>query len=64
VASPHGPRNARTFRYNGPFARFDHHRGTGHRERRGIWYVGLTLDAAIVGGSGYSGDSNVLSLRC
>jgi hypothetical protein len=32
----HGPRDARQFRYVGPFARFDHHRGTGRRERRGI----------------------------
>ncbi|HEX3236934.1 MAG TPA: RES family NAD+ phosphorylase [Gaiellaceae bacterium] len=44
----HGPRDARQFRYVGPFARFDHHRGTGRRERRGIWYAGLTLDVAVV----------------
>jgi hypothetical protein len=46
--SRHGPRDARQFRYVGPFARFDHHRGTGRRERRGIWYAGLTLDVAVV----------------
>jgi len=28
--------------------RFDHHRGTGRRERRGIWYAGLSLDVAVV----------------
>jgi hypothetical protein len=44
----HGPRHARQFRYLGPFARFDHHRGTGGRERRGIWYAGRTLDVAVV----------------
>jgi hypothetical protein len=43
-----GPSDARQFRYEGPFARFDHHRGTGRRERRGIWYAGLTLDVAVV----------------
>ena len=46
--APHGPRSALQFRYVGPFARFDHHRGTGKRERRGIWYAGLTLDCASV----------------
>ncbi len=46
--SLHGPRNACQFRYVGPFARFDHHRGTGGRERRGIWYAGETLDCAVV----------------
>ena len=44
----HGARDARQFRYVGPFARFDHHRGTGRRERRGIWYAGLGLDVAVV----------------
>jgi hypothetical protein len=47
-SSPHGPPSALQFRYLGPFARFDHHRGTGSRERRGIWYAGLTLDVAVV----------------
>lgn len=28
--------------------RFDHHRGTGRRERRGIWYAGLSFDVAVV----------------
>jgi hypothetical protein len=44
----HGARNARQFRDVGPFARFYHHRGSGRRERRGIWYAGLTLDVAVV----------------
>ncbi len=47
-APPHGPRDAKTFRWRGPHARFDHHRGTGGRERRGIWYGGLTLSCAVV----------------
>ena len=47
-ASSHGPRDGKTFRWYGPYARFDHHRGTGARERRGIWYGGLTLDCAVV----------------
>lgn len=47
-ASPHGPRDGATFRWRGPYARFDHHRGTGRRERRGIWYGGLTLGCAVV----------------
>jgi RES domain len=47
-ATRHGAREARQFRYVGPFARFDHHRGTGRRERRGIWYAGLTLGVAVV----------------
>ena len=47
-AAPHGPRSALQFRWVGPFARFDHHRGTGRRERRGIWYAGETLDCAVV----------------
>ena len=37
-----------TFRYVGPFARFDHHEGTGETEHRGIYYAGLTLDCAVV----------------
>ena len=37
-----------TFRVIGPFARFDHHKGTGATEPRGIWYGGLTLACAIV----------------
>ena len=47
-AAPHGPRDGATFRWRGPYARFDHHRGTGRRERRGIWYGGLTLSCAVV----------------
>ncbi len=47
-APPHGPRNGKTFRWYGPHARFDHHRGTGGRERRGIWYGGLTLSCSVV----------------
>jgi hypothetical protein len=43
-----GPRDGRAFRWHGPYARFDHHRGTGGRERRGIWYGGLTLSCAVV----------------
>jgi hypothetical protein len=46
--APHGPRDSKAFRWYGPFARFDHHRGTGGRERRGIWYAGLTLSCAVV----------------
>jgi RES domain len=46
--APHGPRDGETFRWRGPYARFDHHRGTGARERRGIWYGGLTLSCAVV----------------
>jgi hypothetical protein len=46
--APHGPKTALQFRYVGPLARFDHHRATGRRERRGIWYGGLTLDCAVV----------------
>jgi hypothetical protein len=46
--APHGPRDGKTFRWHGPYARFDHHRGTGVRERRGIWYGGLTLSCAVV----------------
>jgi hypothetical protein len=46
--SPHGPRDGKAFRWYMPFARFDHHRGTGVRERRGIWYGGLTLSCAVV----------------
>jgi hypothetical protein len=46
--APHGPRDGETFRWFGPYARFDHHRGTGSRERRGIWYGGLTLSCAVV----------------
>jgi len=46
--APHGPRSGTAFRYRGPFARFDHHRGTGRRERRGIWYGGLTLACTVV----------------
>jgi hypothetical protein len=37
-----------TFRYVGPFARFDHHEGTGRVEGRGIYYAGVTLDCAVV----------------
>lgn len=37
-----------TFRVRGPFARMDHHEGTGGDEQRGIWYGGLTLAGAIV----------------
>jgi len=48
AAAPHGPRNGKAFRWHGPFARFDHHRGTGSRERRGIWYAGLALSCAVV----------------
>jgi RES domain len=47
-ADPHWPRTALQFRYLGPLARFDHHRGTGTRERRGIWYAGLDLSCAVV----------------
>lgn len=47
-AAGHGPRSGRTFRWYGPFARFDHHRGTGGRERRGILYAGLSLSCAVV----------------
>jgi RES domain len=47
-ASPNGPQDGRAFRWHGPFARFDHHRGTTARERRGIWYGGLTLSCAVV----------------
>ena len=36
------------FRVRGPFARMDHHQGTGADEPRGIWYGGLTLAGAIV----------------
>jgi RES domain len=39
---------ALTFRVRGPFARMDHHEGTGADEPRGIWYGGLTLAGAIV----------------
>lgn len=46
-ASPHRP-GPLTFRAVGPFARFDHHEGTGAAEPRGIWYGGLTLACAIV----------------
>jgi hypothetical protein len=46
--APHGPSNAKAFRWRGPFARFDHHRGSGKRERRGIWYAGLGLSCAVV----------------
>jgi hypothetical protein len=46
--APHGPLDRKAFRWCGPFARFDHHRGTGGRERRGIWYAGLTLSCAVV----------------
>ena len=46
--APHGPANAKAFRWEGPYARFDHHRGSGGRERRGIWYAGLTLSCAVV----------------
>lgn len=37
-----------TFRYVGPYARFDHQEGTGEAETRGIYYAGLTLDCAVV----------------
>jgi hypothetical protein len=47
-AAPNGPRDGAAFRWRGPYARFDHHRGTGRRERRGIWYGGLTLSCAVV----------------
>ena len=47
-AAPHGPRDGARFRWRGPYARFDHHRGTGRRERRGIWYGGSTLSCAVV----------------
>ena len=46
--APHGLRDGELFRWHGPYARFDHHRGTGGRERRGIWYGGLTLACAVV----------------
>src|SRR5437764_13489899 len=46
--SPHGPRDGKSFRWSGPYARFDHHRGARGRERRGIWYGGLTLSCAAV----------------
>lgn len=46
-SAPHGPRDGKAFRWYGPFARFDHHRGTG-RERRGIVYAGLSLSCAVV----------------
>ena len=46
-ASRHRP-GPLTFRYLGPGARFDHHRGTGGVEDRGIYYAGLTLDCAVV----------------
>lgn len=46
--APYGPRDGNAFRWHGPYARFDHHRGTGARERRGIWYGGLTLSCAVV----------------
>jgi RES domain len=45
---PHGPRDGSAFRWHGAFARFDHHRRAGARERRGIWYGGLTLSCAVV----------------
>ena len=48
ATQPHGPRSGSAFRWRGPFARFDHHRGTNTRERRGIWYGGLTLGCAVV----------------
>jgi hypothetical protein len=47
-AAPHGPPKAKAFRWQGPYARFDHHRGSGRRERRGIWYAGLGLSCAVV----------------
>src|SRR5215212_3818 len=47
-APPHGRRDGKAFRWYGPFARFVHHRGTGARERRGIWYGGMTLSCAVV----------------
>lgn len=37
-----------TFRYVGPRFRFDHHSGTGSAEGRGVYYAGLSLDAAVV----------------
>jgi len=46
--APHGPRDGRAFRWHGPYARFDHHRSSGGRERRGIWYAGLSLSCAVV----------------
>jgi hypothetical protein len=46
--APYGLRDGRAFRWRGPYARFDHQRGTGGRERRGIWYGGLTLSCAVV----------------
>src|SRR6266536_4148763 len=46
--APHGSRIGYAFRWHGPHARFDHHRGTGGRERRGIWYGGRTLSCAVV----------------
>jgi hypothetical protein len=48
IYDPQAPHEARTFRWYGPYARFDHHRGSGRRERRGIWYTGLTLSCAVV----------------
>jgi hypothetical protein len=33
--APQAPRDGKTFRRHGPYARFDHHRGTGGRERVG-----------------------------
>jgi hypothetical protein len=47
-AALHGPRDGARFRWHGPYARLDHHRGTGRRERRAIWYSGLTLSCAVV----------------
>jgi hypothetical protein len=46
--APHGPRDGKAFRWHGPYARFDHQRGTGSRERRGIWYGSLTFSCAVV----------------
>jgi len=46
--APHSPRDGKAFRWRGPYARFDHQRGTSGRERRGIWYGGLTLSCAVV----------------
>jgi hypothetical protein len=46
-AAPHHP-GPLTFRAVGPFARFDHHEGTGADEPRAIWYGGLTLACAVV----------------
>jgi RES domain len=37
-----------TFRVRGPFARMDHHEGTGADEPRGIWCGGLTLAGTVV----------------